>query len=111
MSRSQADLGEMELQRIICAQADIESSFEKVWERVPLVSQEKSIIAKRAHCDSDLFQIEQILKCWYFSQQNTVRYGVRSQERGGQVVGVPCLSTVRAEDQCVYTSHETSETR
>ena len=48
------NLGEMELQRVIRAQTDIEPRFEELWERVSFVCQEKRVIAQRAHRESYL---------------------------------------------------------
>ena len=88
----------MKLQWIVRAEADIEPSFEEVWQRISLVSQEKSIIAQRAHRDPNLFQVKQILKSGYFSQQDAMRDGMRGQERGCQMIGVSCLAAVRSEN-------------
>ena len=40
-----SDLGEMELERIISAQADVQPRLEKFLQRVPLVCQEKGVVA------------------------------------------------------------------
>lgn len=57
----------MELQRIVGAQTDIQTRFEEVRERVPLVSQEKSVVAERAHGNANLFEIEQVLESRNFA--------------------------------------------
>jgi hypothetical protein len=51
----------MELQRVVRAQADIQSRLEKLLQRIPLVRQEERIVAQRTHRDPDLLQIKQIL--------------------------------------------------
>ena len=35
----------MELQRVICAQADIQPRLEKLFQRIPLVRQEERVVA------------------------------------------------------------------
>lgn len=54
-------LGEMELQRIIRTQTDVESHLEEVGERVAFVSQKQGIIAERAHRQADLPEVKKIL--------------------------------------------------
>ena len=56
-----SDLREMELQRVIGAQADIQPLLEKLFQRIPLVRQEEHVVAQRTHRDPDLLQIKQIL--------------------------------------------------
>jgi hypothetical protein len=59
---AQPDLGEMELKRVISTQADVEARLEKVGERISFVSQEQGVVAQRAHRESNLFQIKEILQ-------------------------------------------------
>lgn len=94
--------GEVKLQRIVRAQADIQTSLEKVRKRVPFVGQEERVIGQRAHCDTDLLEVEQILECGYLAEENAVGDGVRGQERGSQVVGIPSFAAVGSEDESVY---------
>jgi hypothetical protein len=60
-------LCKMELQRSNRAQAHIHSNFEKFWQRISFISQEQGVVAERAHRDSNLLQVEQVLKSWQFS--------------------------------------------
>lgn len=39
-----AYLCKMHLQWVVCAQTDVETTLEKLWERVPLVTQEQGIV-------------------------------------------------------------------
>ena len=56
-----SDLREMELQRVVGAQADIQSGLEELLQRIPLIRQEKRVVAQRAHRNPDLLQVKQIL--------------------------------------------------
>ena len=42
-------LCEVELQRVVRAQADIEADLEEIGQRVPLVREEQCVVAQRAH--------------------------------------------------------------
>ncbi len=55
------NLGKVELQRVVRAQADIEPRLEKVRQGISLVRKEESVVAQRAHGDADLFEVEQVL--------------------------------------------------
>ena len=52
----------MELQRVVRAQAHVESCLEKVGQRVSLEREEKRVVAQRAHGDTDLFEVKKILQ-------------------------------------------------
>lgn len=67
-------LREMELQWIVCAKTNIEPSLEEIWKGIPLIREEQSIIAQWTHCNSDLFEIEEILQCGDFTQKDPVGY-------------------------------------
>ena len=56
-----SNLGEVELQRVVGAQADIQANLEEVGQRVPFIRQEQRIVAQRAHRNTDLLEIEKIL--------------------------------------------------
>jgi hypothetical protein len=64
---------------------------------VPLVRQEQSIITKRRHGDTDLLQIEKVLKRWDLAQKDTVRNGVRGEESRREVIGITRLARVGTE--------------
>ena len=85
-------LGEVELQRIIRAQTDVEPRLEEVRQRVALVGEEEGVVAERAHRNSDLLEVEKVLKRRDLAQQNSVRDRLRGEERGGQMVGVASLA-------------------
>lgn len=51
-------LREVELERIICAQADVQPHLKEVGKGVALVGQEEGVIAKGTHGEPDLLQIE-----------------------------------------------------
>lgn len=53
--KTSAHLSEVKLQRIVRAQAHIQSYLEEIREWVPLVRQKEGVIAQRAHRDPDLF--------------------------------------------------------
>jgi hypothetical protein len=91
----------VELQRIVCAQADIEPRLEEIRERVPLVREEESVVAQRAHGDSDLLEIEQVLQRGDLAEQDSMRDGVRGQEGGREVVGIACFARVGTQDECI----------
>jgi hypothetical protein len=59
------NLGKVELQWVVHAQADIkadiEPRLEKVRQGISLVRNEESVVAERAHGDADLFEVEQVL--------------------------------------------------
>ena len=92
-------LGEVELERVVGAQADVEADLEEVRERVALVREEERVVAQRAHREPDLLEVEEVLQRRHLAQQDTVRDRVRGQERGRQVVRVSRLTAVRAEDE------------
>jgi len=73
-------LGEMELKRIVGTQANIQSRLEEIRKGVSFICQEEGIVAQRAHRDSNLLQVEQILKSGYFTQQDSVRDRMSRQE-------------------------------
>ena len=56
-----AHLREVELQRVIAAQADIQPDLEEIRQRVSLVRQEQRVVAQRAHGDADLLEVEEVL--------------------------------------------------
>ena len=70
------NLGKMELQWVIRAQADIQADLEEVGKGVPLVRQEQCVVAQRAHREADLLQIEQILQRGNLPQEDPVGDGV-----------------------------------
>ena len=74
-------LGEVELQRVIRAETDVQPGLEKVGERVAFVSQEQGVVAQRAHCHTYLLQIEEVLQRRDLPQENTVGDGMGGEER------------------------------
>ena len=95
-----AHLCEVELQRIVRTQADIQSSFEILRQWVPLIGQEERVVAQRTHRDADLLQIKKILKSRDLTKQDAVGDGVRSKECRCQVVGIARLAGVWTENEC-----------
>ena len=95
-------LCKVELQRVICAQADVQANLEEVRKRVPLVCQEESVVAQRAHGQADLFEVEQVLKGWDLAKQNTVGNRMRQEVGRGQVVGVSSFTTMRTEHEGIF---------
>ena len=61
-------LCEVELQRVVRAQADIEADLEEVGQGVPLVREEQRIVAQRAHRYPNLLEVEEILQGGHFAQ-------------------------------------------
>jgi hypothetical protein len=57
-----SDLGEVELQGIICGQRDHEATGQVLRERVPVVAEEQAVVAERGHGDADLSQVIQVLQ-------------------------------------------------
>jgi hypothetical protein len=51
----------MELQWVVCTQADIEARLEKVRQGISLIRKEECVVAQRAHGNADLFEVEQVL--------------------------------------------------
>lgn len=66
------DLRKVELKRIVSTQTNVQSNLEEIRQRVPLICQKQCIIAERTHCDADLLQVEQVLKCRNLAEQNSV---------------------------------------
>ena len=54
-------LRKMKLQRIIRTQTNIQPDLKEPFKRVPLIRQEKRIVAQRAHRNTYLAEVEQIL--------------------------------------------------
>lgn len=96
-----SDLCKVELQRIVRTQTDVQPRFEEVRKRVSLVCQEKGIVTQRAHSDSDLLQVEQILQSGHFAEKDAMRNGVRREECSCEMVSVACFAGMRAENECV----------
>lgn len=59
---SQADLGEVELERIVSGQRDHESSGQILWQRVAVVAQEQAVVAQRRHGNANLSQVVKVLQ-------------------------------------------------
>ena len=95
-----SNLGEVELQRVVGAQTDVQTDLEEVGQRVPLVRQEQRVVTQRAHRKANLLKVEQILERGDLAQQYAVRDGVRSQEGRGEMLGVACLATVGPKNEC-----------
>ena len=55
------NLGKLELQWVVRAQANIEPRLEEVRQRISFIRKEESIVAQRAHSNADLFEVEQVL--------------------------------------------------
>ncbi len=53
-----ANLGKVELKWVVRAQAHVEPHLEKVRQGIPLVRQEESVVAQRAHGNADLLEVE-----------------------------------------------------
>lgn len=92
----------MKLQRIIRAQADIQSHFEEIRERVPLVRQKQAIIAQRRHRNPDLLQVEEVLQRRHFAEEDAVRDRVGGEIGGGEVVGIARFAAVWTEDEGIF---------
>lgn len=92
----------MELQRIVRAYAHIQPHFEEIRERIPLVCQKQAIVAQRRHRDPDLLQVEQVLQCGHFAQEDAMRDRVRGEERRREMVWVARFTAVRAEDEGIF---------
>lgn len=57
-----SNLGEMELQRVVRAQANVQADLEEVGQWVPLVRQKQRVVTQRAHRKANLLEVEQILE-------------------------------------------------
>lgn len=57
-----SDLGEVELQGVICGQGDHEATGQVLRERVPVVAEEQAVVAERGHGNADLSQVIQVLQ-------------------------------------------------
>lgn len=57
-----ADLGKVELQRIICRQRDYQPPGQVLWEGIAMVAEKQAVIAERRHGDANLSQVIQILQ-------------------------------------------------
>ena len=55
-------LCEVELQRVVGAQADIEACLEELRNRIPFVRKEQRIVAKQTHGDANLLEVEEVLQ-------------------------------------------------
>ena len=58
-------LGEVELQRVISGEGDVEAAVEVLLQRVAVVVEEKGVVAKGGHCYADLSQVVQVLQHWH----------------------------------------------
>ena len=75
----------MELERVVCAQADVEADLEKVRERVALVREEERVVAQRAHGEADLLEVEEVLQRRHLAEQDAMRDRVCGEVGGGEV--------------------------
>lgn len=57
-SGKNSNLGKVELQRVVRAQAHVEPCLEKVGQRVSFKREEERVVAQRAHGDADLFEVK-----------------------------------------------------
>ena len=55
-------LREVELQRVVGAQADIEACLEELRNRIPFIRKEQRIVAKRTHGNANLLEVEEVLQ-------------------------------------------------
>lgn len=92
-------LGEVELERIVRTQAYIEPESEEVREWIAFIGQEQRIVADRAHRDANLLEVEQILKRWHLPQEDSMRNGMRSEERRCEMIWVASLAAVRTQHE------------
>ena len=91
----------MELQWVVCTQTDIKPDFEEIGEWIPLIRQEKRVVAERTHGKTDLLQIEEILQRRNFPQQNPMRDGMGRQKTGRKMIRVSSFSAMRAEHESI----------
>lgn len=82
-------------------QRDVQADPEKVLERVPLVRQKQGIVGQRAHGESNLLEVKEILQRRDFAQEDPVGDRVGREEGRGEVVWVSGFATVRSEYECV----------
>ena len=92
----------MELQWVVRTQTDIKPDFEEIGEWIPLVRQEKRIVAERTHGKTDLLQIEEILQRRNLAQQNPMGDGMGCQKTGRKMIRVSGFSAMRAEHESIY---------
>ena len=57
-----ADLGEVELQGVVCGQGDREAPGQVLQEGVAVVAEEQAVVAERGHGDAHLGQVVQVLQ-------------------------------------------------
>lgn len=95
-------LGEVKLERIVRAEADVKPGLEELGDWIPLVGEEERVVAQRAHGDPDLLQVEEVLQGRHLPQQDPVCDGMRRDERRGQVVRVASLTAVRSEHKSAF---------
>lgn len=67
-----ANLGEVELQRVISTQRDAEPARQELRQRVAVVVQEQRVVAQRGHGDGDLSQVVQVLEDWHLQEYNNI---------------------------------------
>ena len=79
-------LGEVELERVVGAEADVQADLEEVRERVALVREEERVVAERAHREPDLLEVEEVLQRGYLPEEDAVRDRVRGEVRGREVL-------------------------
>jgi hypothetical protein len=87
----------VELQGVVRAQTHVQSDFEKVRQRVPLVCEEQRIIAQWRHGQSYLLEVKQVLESGHLAEQNPVGYGMRSQESRRKMIRISRFTAMRSE--------------
>lgn len=99
-------LGEVELERIVGTQTDIETAVEEGREGVALIVQEQGVVGQGRHGNTHLGQVEQVLQSGDLAQENTVRDTKGSQEGRGQVIRVTGFTTVGSKHERVWKLEE-----
>ena len=62
-----ACLRKVKLQRIVRAQTNVQPNLEELLQRIPLISEEQSVVAERAHSEAYLSEVEEVLQRWDLS--------------------------------------------
>mmetsp|Transcript_409 Transcript_409/g.993 ORF Transcript_409/g.993 Transcript_409/m.993 type:complete len:287 (+) Transcript_409:288-1148(+) len=88
-------LGLVEHQRVVRAQAHVQTADEEIVERRLLVGQEEVVVRAGRHCNADPAEVVQVLERRRLAQVEAVRDAISEQESCVEVVKLTSLACVR----------------
>ncbi len=92
----------VELKRIVCRERNVQAGAVKVEKRIFAEIQKQRVVAERAHRNSDLREVEEILHHGRRFQRDAVIDRRRQQEPCHQMRNVSCLAAMRTKRERIF---------